>query len=73
MTKDIHQEDTLLFIHDVTKADDNTFNDLVDFNAEEPYENFEKTISHAFSVNENDNASQNNNDEILNASFISNK
>ena len=35
----MHQEDTLVFVHDVTEADENRFNDLVDFNAEEPYEN----------------------------------
>ena len=69
--KKIHQEDSLVFVHDVTEADENTFYDLVDFNAEEPYENVETTKSHAFPVNENDNVSQNNNDEILNASFIS--
>ena len=60
-----------MFVHDVTGADENAFNDLVDFNAEEPYENVETSKSYAFPVNENDNASQNNNDEILNASFIS--
>ena len=38
---------------------------------EEPYQNIEKTKSHAFPVNENDNASQINNDEFLNPSFIS--
>ena len=48
-----------------------TLNDLVDFYAEEPYENIETTKSHAFPGNENDNTSQNNNDEVLNASFIS--
>ena len=69
--KNIHQEDTLVFVHNVTEADENTFNDLVDFNAEEPYENVETTKSHAFPVNENDNESQNTNYEILNASFIS--
>ena len=69
--KNIHQEDTLVFVHDVTEADENTFNDLVASNAEEPYENVETTKSHAFPVNEDDNASQNNNYEILNASFIS--
>ena len=69
--KNIHQEDTLVFVHDVTEADENTFNDLVASNAEEPYENVETTKSHALPVNEKDNASQNNNDEILNASFIS--
>ena len=68
--KNIQQEDTLVFVHDVTEAEDNTFNDLVDFNAE-LYVNVETTKSHAFPVNQNDNASQNNNDEILNASFIS--
>ena len=47
------------------------FNNLVDLNAEEPYENVETTKSHVFPVNENDNTSQNDNDEILNASFIS--
>ena len=67
----MHQEDTLVFVHNVTEADENTFNDLVYFNAEEPYENVETTKSHAFPVNENDNVSQNNNDEILNTTFIS--
>ena len=61
----------LVFVHHVTEADENTFNDLVDFNAEEPYENIETTKRHAFPVHENDNTSHNNNDEILNASFIS--
>ena len=69
--KNIHQEDTLVFAHDVTEADENFFNNLVDLNAEEPYENVETTKSHVFPVNENDNTSQNDNDEILNASFIS--
>ena len=69
--KIIHQEDTLVFVHEVTVADENTFNDLVNFNAEEPYENVETTKSHAFPVNDNDKASQNNNDKILNATFIS--
>ena len=46
--KNMHQEDTLVFVHDVTKADENTFNDLVDFNAEKPYGNGETTKSHAF-------------------------
>ena len=69
--KNIHQEDTLVLVHDVTEADENTFNDSVDFSAEERYENIETTTSHAFPVNENDNASQNDNDKILNASFIS--
>ena len=59
-----------MFVHDVTEADENIFDNLVDFNAEEPYENVETTKSHAFQVNEN-NASRNNNNEILNASFIS--
>ena len=53
------------------KADQNTFNDLVGFNVEEPYKNVEARKSHASPVNENDNASQNNNDEILNTSCIS--
>ena len=69
--KNIYQEDTLVFAHDVTEADENTFNDLVDLSAEEPHRNVETTRCHAFPVNENDNASQNNNDEMLNASFIS--
>ena len=69
--KNIHQEDTLVFVHDVAEADENAFNGVVDFNAEEPYQNVETTKSHAFPVNENDNASQINNDEILNPSFIS--
>ena len=69
--KNIHQEDTSVFVHNVNEADENTFNDLVDFNTEEPYENAETRKSHAFLVNENDSASQNNNNEILNASFIS--
>ena len=60
-----------MFVHDVTEAEENTFNDLVNFSAEELYENVETIKSYAFPVNENDNASQNNNDEILNASFIS--
>ena len=60
-----------MFVHDVAEADENSFNDLVDLNAEEPYESVETTKSHAFPVNEYDNASQNNNYEILNASFIS--
>ena len=60
--KNIHQEDSLVFVHDVTEADENTFNDLVDFNAEEPYGNVETTKSHAFPVNENHNVSQNKND-----------
>ena len=68
--KNIYQEDTLVFVHDVTEADENTFNDLVDLSAEEPHRNVETTRCHAFPVNENDNASQNNNDEMLNASFI---
>ena len=68
--KNIYQEDTLVFVHDVTEADKNTFNDLVDLSAEEPHRNVESTRCHAFPVNENDNASQNNNDEMLNASFI---
>ena len=51
-----------MFVHDVSEADQNTFNDLVDFNAEEPYENVETTTSHTFPLNENDNVSQNNND-----------
>ena len=68
--KNIYQEDTLVFAHDVTEADENTFNDLVDLSAEEPHRNVETTRCHAFPVNENDNASQNNNDEMLNASFI---
>ena len=55
--KNIYQEDTLVFAHDVSEADQNTFNDLVDFIAEEPYENVETTTSHAFPVNENDNVS----------------
>ena len=59
-----------MFVHDVNEADENAFNDLVDFNTEEPYENVETTKSHAFPVNENDNASQNNNDEILSASLL---
>ena len=67
----MHQEDTLVFVHEVTVADENTFNDLVNFNAEEPYENVETTKSHAFPVIDNDKASQNNNDEILNGTFIS--
>ena len=46
-----------MFVHDVSEADQNTFNDLVDFIAEEPYENVETTTSHAFLVNENDNVS----------------
>ena len=46
--KNMHQEDTLVFVHDVTEADENTFNDLVDFNAEKPYGNAETTKSHAF-------------------------
>ena len=54
--KNIHQEKTLVFVYDVTKA----FKDLVDFNVEEPNENVETTKSHAFPVNEND--------EILNSS-----
>ena len=54
--KNIHQEKTLVFVYDVTKA----FKDLVDFNVEEPNENAETTKSHAFPVNEND--------EILNSS-----
>ena len=69
--KNIHQEDILEFVHDVTEADENFFNNLVDLNAEEPYENVETTKSHVSPVNENDNASQNDNDEILNTSFIS--
>ena len=69
--KNIHQDDILVFVHDVTEADENLFNNLVDLSAEEPYENVETTKSHVFRVNENDNASQNDNDEILNASFIS--
>ena len=60
-----------MFVHDVTKADENTFNGLVDFNAEEPHDNAETTKILAFPMNNNDNTSQNNNDEILNASFIS--
>ena len=60
--KNIHQENTLVFVHDVTEADENNL---------ELYENVETTKSHAFQVNENDNASQNNNAEIFNASFIS--
>ena len=68
--KNIYQEDTLVFAHDVTEVDENTFNDLVDLSAEEPHRNVETTRCHAFPVNENDNASQNNNDEMLNASFI---
>ena len=48
--KNIHQEDTLMFVHYVTEADENTFNDLVDFNAEEPYENVETTKCHAFPI-----------------------
>ena len=35
----IHQEDTLVFVHKVTETDENTFHDLVGFNVEEPYEN----------------------------------
>ena len=46
--KNMHQEDTLVFVHDVTEADENTFNDLVDFSAEKPYGNAETTKSHAF-------------------------
>ena len=69
--KNIQQEDTLVFVHNVTEADENRFNNLVDFNAEELYENVETAKSDEFPVNENDNTSQNNNDEILNASFIS--
>ena len=69
--KNIHQDDILVFVHNVTEADENLFNNLVDLSAEEPYENVETTKSHVFRVNENDNASQNDNDEILNASFIS--
>ena len=69
--KNIHQEDTLVFVRDVTKTDENTFNGLVDFNAEEPHDNAETTKILAFPMNNNDNTSQNNNDEILNASFIS--
>ena len=69
--KNIQQEDNLVLVHDVTEADESTFNDLVDFNAEESYENVETIKSHAFPMNENDKASQNNNDEILNTSFIS--
>ena len=60
-----------MFVHDVTEADENTFNDLIAFNAEEPYENVETTKGQGFQVNENDNASQNNSYEILNASFVS--
>ena len=60
--KNIYQEDTLVFVHDVSEAAQNTFNDLVDFNSEEPYENVETTTSHAFPLNENDNVSQNSND-----------
>ena len=60
-----------MFVHNVTEADENRFNNLVDFNAEELYENVETAKSDEFPVNENDNTSQNNNDEILNASFIS--
>ena len=33
--KNIEQEDTLVFVHNVTEADENRFNNLVDFNAEE--------------------------------------
>ena len=69
--KNIQQEDTLVFVNYVTEADENRFSNLVDFNAEEPYENAETAKSHAFPVSENCNTSQNNNDEILNASFIS--
>ena len=69
--KNIQQEDTLVFVNYVTEADENRFSNLVDFNAEEPYENAETAKSHAFPVSENGNTSQNNNDEILNASFIS--
>ena len=69
--RNIHQDDILVFVHDFTEADENLFNNLVDLSAEEPYENVETTKSHVFRVNENDNASQNDNDEILNASFIS--
>ena len=29
--KNIHQEDTLVFVQDVTEADENTFNDVVYF------------------------------------------
>ena len=54
-----------MFVHDVTEAGENTFNYLFDFNAEEPYRNGETTRRHAFPVNENDNASQNDNDECL--------
>ena len=32
--KNIHQKDTLVLAHGVTEADENTFNDLVDFNAD---------------------------------------
>ena len=28
--KNIHQEDTLVFVHDVTEADENAFNGVVD-------------------------------------------
>ena len=69
--RNIHQDDILVFVHDFTEADENLFNNLVDLSAEEPYENVETTKSHVFPVNENDNTSQNDNDEILNASFIS--
>ena len=58
--KNIHHEDTLVFAYNVTKADENTFNDLVDFNAKDPYEKIETTTSHSFAVNENDNIYQNN-------------
>ena len=44
--QNIHQ-DTLVIVHNVTKADKNTFNDLVDFSSEEPYENVETTVIHS--------------------------
>ena len=43
--QNIHQ-DTLVIVHNVTEADKNTFNDLVDFSSEEPYENVETTKSY---------------------------
>ena len=39
-----------MFVHYVTEADENTFNDLVDFSVEEPYENVEITKCHAFPI-----------------------
>ena len=52
--RNINQEYILVFVHDVTEADQNTFNNFVDFNSEEPYENVETIKSHAFPVNENE-------------------